>query len=107
MANRPEIPALTIRAIKATPVEVPLNFVLGTSQQAMRQVQLLLVDVETEEGVTGRAYLFGYLRAVPPAIASILGEIEALTRGERADPAGLFARLNKRFTLIGVQGIVR
>ena len=107
MANRPEIPALTIRAVKATPVEVPLNFVLGTSQQAMRQVQLLLVDVETEEGVTGRAYLFGYLRAVPPAIASILGEIEALTRGERADPAGLFARLNKRFTLIGVQGIVR
>ncbi|MCW5694577.1 MAG: mandelate racemase [Pseudolabrys sp.] len=101
------MPALTVRAVKATPVEVPLNFVLGTSQQAMRQVQLLLVDVETEEGVTGRGYLFGYLRAVPPAIMSILGEIEALTKGERADPVALFARLNKRFTLIGVQGIVR
>ncbi|MBS0246003.1 MAG: mandelate racemase [Proteobacteria bacterium] len=107
MPNPSEGPALTIRAVKATPVEVPLNFVLGTSQQAMRQVQLLLVDVETEEGITGRAYLFGYLRAVPPAIMSILGEIEALTKGERANPTALFARLNKRFTLIGVQGIVR
>ncbi|MFA6265473.1 MAG: enolase C-terminal domain-like protein [Pseudolabrys sp.] len=107
MSSQPELPILTIRAIKAVPVEVPLNFVLGTSQQAMRQVQLLLVDVETEEGITGRSYLFGYLRAVPPAIMSILGEIEALTKGERADPASLFARLNKRFTLVGVQGIVR
>src|SRR3569623_2585008 len=107
MANASTGAALTIRAIKATPVEVPLNFVLGTSQQAMRQVQLLLVDVETEEGITGRGYLFGYLRAVPPAIISILGEIEALTKGERADPAALFARLNKRFTLVGVQGIIR
>ena len=107
MPNPSDRPVLTIRAIKAVPVEVPLNFVLGTSQQAMRQVQLLLVDVETEEGITGRAYLFGYHRAVPPAIISILGEIEALTKGERADPAVLFARLTKRFTLIGVQGIVR
>ncbi|MDO8875513.1 MAG: enolase C-terminal domain-like protein [Pseudolabrys sp.] len=101
------MPLLTVRAIKATPVEVPLNFVLGTSQQALRQVPLLLIDLETEEGITGRSYLFCYLRAAQPAIASLLGEIESLTKGERADPVLLAARLAKRFTLIGVQGIVR
>ncbi len=107
MPIQAKMPVLTVRAIKATPVEVPLNFVLGTSQQALRQVPLLLIDVETEEGVTGRSYLFCYLRAVQPAIVSLLGEIESLTKGERADPAVLAAKLTRRFTLIGVQGIVR
>jgi mandelate racemase len=99
--------SLTIRAVRAAPVEVPLNFVLGTSQGALTRVPLLLIDVETEEGVTGRAYLFCYLPAAAPAIASILGEIERLTRGERVDPAAFQARLTRRFMLIGVQGIVR
>ena len=32
MPDRTTLPPLTVRAIRATPVEVPLNFVLGTSQ---------------------------------------------------------------------------
>jgi len=107
MPNPSSMPALTLRAIKAVPVEVPLNFVLGTSQQALRQVPLLLIDVETEEGVTGRSYLFCYLRAAQPGIMSLIAEIESLTRGERIDPAAFAAKLTRRFTLIGVQGIVR
>jgi mandelate racemase len=107
MPIRPVFPALTVRAIKTTPVEVPLNFVLGTSQGALRQVPLLLIDLETEEGVTGRSYLFCYLRAVAPAIMSLLGEVESLTKGERVDADALSAKLTRRFTLIGVQGIVR
>ncbi|HVZ51594.1 MAG TPA: mandelate racemase, partial [Pseudolabrys sp.] len=107
MSHSASIPHLTARAIRTTPVEVPLNFVLGTSQGALRQVQLLLIDLETEEGVTGRSYLFCYLRAAAPAIASLLGEIERLVQGERLDPAVMAARLARRFTLIGVQGIVR
>jgi mandelate racemase len=107
MPKQPFLPALTVRAIKAVPVEIPLNFVLGTSQGALRQVPLLLIDVETEEGVTGRAYLFCYLRAAAPAIVSLLGEVAALTKGAALAPAELAAKLTRRFTLIGVQGIVR
>ena len=87
------MPVLTVRAIRATPVEVPLNFVLGTSRGAFRQVPLLLIDLETEEGVTGRSYLFCYLRAAAPAIVSLLGEVERVTKGERVDPAALWAKL--------------
>jgi mandelate racemase len=107
MPDQPLMPVLTVRAIRATPVEVPLNFVLGTSQDVLRRVPLLLIDVETEEEVTGRAWLFCYLHAATPAIVSILGEVERLTKGERVDPAALWAKLARRFTLIGVQGIVR
>jgi mandelate racemase len=107
MPNQPFLPALTVRVIKATPVEIPLNFVLGTSQGALRQVPLLLIDLETEQGITGRAYLFCYLRAAAPAIVSLLGEVEAVTKGAPVSPTDLWARLTRRFTLIGVQGIVR
>jgi mandelate racemase len=107
MPTESSMPKLTVRAIRATPVEVPLTYVLGTSAGAVRQAPLLLIDLETEEGVTGRSYLFCYLRAAAPAIACLVGEVERVVKGERAAPAELWAKLARRFTLIGVQGIVR
>jgi mandelate racemase len=107
MPDQPAMPGLTVRAVRAVPVAVPLNFVLGTSQGAFRQAPLLLIDLETEEGVTGRAYLFCYLRAAAPAIMSLLGEVETVAKGDKVDPAALWAKLARRFALIGVQGIVR
>ena len=100
-------PALTVRAIRAVAVEVPMRYVLGTSAAAVRAAPLLLVDVDSAEGVTGRTYLFCYLPAAAPAIVSLLGEVERAVRGERIEPALLWALLAKRFRLIGVEGIVR
>ena len=101
------MPSLTVRAVRATPVEVPLNFVLGTSATAIRRAPLLLIDLETEEGVTGRTYVFCYLPAAAPAIMSLLGEVERIVQGKPVAPAELWATLTRRFILIGVQGIVR
>lgn len=107
MPEQPSMPALTVRALRAVPVEIPPTFLLSTSQGGFTRVPLLLIDLETEEGVTGRSYLFCFLRAAVPGLIGILGEIEAQTKGERLDPAALWAKLTRRFTLIGVQGIVR
>ncbi len=98
---------LTIRSIRTAGVEVPMRHVLGTSQTAVRAAPLLLVDVETEQGITGHAYLFAYVKAALPAIASMMVEIEAVVKGERASPVDLWAKLARRFALLGVQGIVR
>ena len=100
-------PALTVRALRSVAVEVPMRHVLGTSQAAMRAAPLLLIDVETEEGVTGRSYLFCYVPAAAGAIATLLAEIERQVKGQSIVPSDLWARLAKRFTLIGVQGVVR
>ncbi|HET9718088.1 MAG TPA: enolase C-terminal domain-like protein [Pseudolabrys sp.] len=99
--------SLTVRSLHATPVQVPLNFVLGTSATAVREAPLLLVDLNTEEGITGRTYLFCYLPAAAPAIVSLLAEVERVVKGECLDPRALWSKLARRFTLIGVQGIVR
>jgi mandelate racemase len=107
MVSQVAFPDQTVRAIRAIPVEVPPNFILGTSRGAFKSVPLLLIDLQTEEGVTGRSYLFCYLRAAGPAIVSFVAEIEALTKGKRLDPIVLWAELAGRFALIGVQGVVR
>jgi len=107
MTDDPKFPPLTIRSLRGTPVEVPLNYVLGTSAVSMRKAPLLLVDLETEEGVTGRTYLFCYLPAAAPATISLLAEVERIVKGEAVAPAELWKKLARRFTLIGVQGIVR
>jgi mandelate racemase len=98
---------LTVRNIRTEAVMVPMTYVLGTSQQALREAPLLLVDLETEEGVTGRAYQFCYVPAAAAAITVMLGEVLRTVKGERVDPEALWAKLAKRFVLIGVQGIVR
>lgn len=84
-----------------------MRHVLRTSQASRSAAPLLLLDLETEEGVTGHAYLFCYLPAAAVAIASFVADIERLMRGQPLDPGGAWTRLAKRFTPIGVQGPVR
>jgi mandelate racemase len=98
---------LTLRAIRARGVNVPMKLPLGTSAGTLRSAPLLLVDLETEEGVTGHSYLFCYLPAAAPAISALLQEIERAVKGERVSPAEHWGKLARRFKLIGVQGIVR
>ena len=102
-----DLPPLTVRAISAVGVEVPMTYVLGTSRGRITKAPLLLIDVETAEGITGRAYLWSYFPRAMVAIASMLKEIEERTKGERVVPAELWSKLAERFALIGVQGIVR
>jgi mandelate racemase len=107
MTADPKLPQLTIRAVRSIGVEVPMTYALGTSQARITRAPLLLIDLETEEGVTGRAYLFCYLPAAVAAMASMLAELGRMVEGDRVVPAELWGKLAQRFMLIGVQGVVR
>ena len=61
---------LHLRGVTCTPVEVPLRYVLGTSAATVRAAPLLLLDLHTEEGVTGRGYVFCYRRSAARPIAA-------------------------------------
>src|SRR5437016_3108593 len=102
-----QAPLLTIRAIRSIGVEVPMTYALGTSRGTLTKAPLLLIDLETEEGVTGRSYLWSYFPAAMAAIAKVLEEVERVVKGEPLAPAELWDKLSARFALIGVQGIVR
>ena len=79
---------------------------LGTSAQTIRHAPLLLIDLDTTEGVTGRAYLFCYLPAVPAAVARILDAAFEVIADDRVAPLEIGATLARHFRLIGVRGIV-
>ena len=100
-------PRLTIKSLRAVPVMAPMTYVLGTSAGTVRSAPLLLVDLETEEGITGRAYQFCYVPAAARALIVFLNDMLEAVRGEIVAPVDLWSRLARRYTLIGVQGVVR
>jgi mandelate racemase len=100
-------PALTIRSARTVAVAVPMRFALGTSAATVREAPLLLIDIETEEGITGRSYLFCYRPSGAAAIAALLHDAVALVAGERVAPVHNAAKLERRFALIGITGVVR
>jgi len=98
---------LTIRSVRATPVLVPMKYALGTSAARVTEAPLLLIDLETEEGVTGRTYLFCYRPSGARAIALLLEDAASLIKSEEVRPAEIAAKLARNFALIGVTGAAR
>jgi len=104
--SRPHFPGLTIRGLRTTAVNVPMKRALGTSARRMDIAPLVLIDLETQEGVTGRAYVFCYLPAAAAGVESILRDAAAFVTGDRVSPVDLNAKLARHFRLLGVRGIV-
>ena len=101
------LPQLTIRNVNTFAVEVPMRYPLGTSAARVDKAPLLLIDLETEEGITGRSYVFCYRSTVPRAIDVVLRDAVSLVKGEPVAPLDIGAKLARRFALLGVTGVVR
>ena len=100
-------PHLKIRGVNTLAVEVPMMFPLGTSAAIVKKAPLLLVDLETDAGITGRSYVFCYRSSVPRAIDAVLRDAVSLVTGEPAAPFEIAAKLSRRFALVGVASVVR
>jgi mandelate racemase len=100
-------PVLTIRAVRAVGVDVPMTYPLGTSAAKMTTAPLVLVDLETAEGVTGRAYLFCFSPALVPPILRMIEAAAGVVAGDKLAPLDVWDKLARRFKLTGVTGIVR
>jgi mandelate racemase len=79
---------------------------LGTSARRMDTAPLVLIDVDTEEGITGRAYVFCYLPSATTAVEAIVREAAGRVTGDRVTPMDLHAKLARHFRLLGVRGLV-
>jgi hypothetical protein len=100
-------PALHISAIRTRFVKVPMRFPPGTSATTVNSAPLLLVDLETREGVVGHSYLFCYRESGAKAIADIVQEAAGLIDGMAVTPMKLMDFLAKQYTLLGVAGVAR
>jgi mandelate racemase len=97
--------ALRVHSIEATLVVVPMRRALGTSAMRITEAPLLLIDLRTEQGITGRAYLFCYLPAAGEAALALVRDANRMLAGTSAAPADVRRELDARFRLLGARGI--
>lgn len=100
MAITPIVRSLRPRAIKA-PLRKPHKTAAGTLEVA----PLVVLDVETDVGVTGCSYVFVYTPVALSPVASLLSNLEELVVGNPLAPVTIAAMLQGRFRLLGNQGL--
>ena len=96
---------LTIRGLSTRSVRVPMRRPLGTSGGSITQAPIVLIDLDTDEGVPGRAYLFAYSELAARTLRQLLAGISEMVRGDPVAPVAIAKKLYSRFTLIGREGL--
>jgi mandelate racemase len=95
-----------IRALKVRPVAAPLKRPLHTSIAVVPAAALLLIDLETDQGVVGRSYLFGVAKHHLPALAKLVEAMAAMLEGDEVAPFDIEKKLRVRYALLGVHNVV-
>jgi mandelate racemase len=103
--SAPTHPTLTLRQLHVRSVRVPLKRPLITSSGSILDAPLALIDLQTEEGVTGRAYIFSYTPAALGPLCTLLANVGTALKGRPVAPVALEAELQARFRLLGPQGL--
>src|SRR6201984_1796802 len=98
------IPVLLIREIRARPVVPPRPRPNRTAAGDVFDAPLLLIDVLTDAGVTGRAYAFGYTPLTLRSLAQFVRDIAPELIGKSVSPRARMRQLEKRLKLVGWQG---
>jgi mandelate racemase len=97
---------LAIRDIRVRAVAVPMKRPLATSTGAVTVAPLLLIDLRTGSGVTGRSYLFGIGRHNLAPIAKLVEAMAEMVKGDAVAPFEIERKLRAKYTLLGVHNIV-
>jgi mandelate racemase len=97
---------LTIDSISARALVVPLKHPLRTAMGTVASAPLVLIDLMTKQGVAGRAYVFTYMPMAVGAVAQLVTSIGVELKGQSAAPLDRMKAFDRRFRLIGWQGLI-
>ena len=99
-------PKLNIARLRVRAVLVPLRLQLQTSTGAVSIAPLVLIDLETTAGITGRAYLFAIGRHNIKPIVALCEAMGEMLNGDPVAPFDIERKLRQKYTLLGVHNIV-
>jgi mandelate racemase len=97
---------LTVRKLTVRAVAAPMPLPLQTASGAVSTAILVLIDLETSAGITGRAYLQSYTKASLQPIVDLVKAMGDMIEGDALAPFEIEAKLRQKFKLLGVHNIV-
>lgn len=97
---------LTIESIQVRAVLPPLPKPLKTASGQLTHAPVLLMDLQTSEGITGLSYLFSPRQDMLKVLGDAIHAISVSIQGMRCDPVVISAFLDRQFLLFGGTGIV-
>src|SRR5258707_13782430 len=95
-----------IRSVKARAIVVPLKRPVKNAFGIIEAAPLVLIDVTTDQGVTGRSYIFAYTKMTLKPLVHLIEEIGRDLTGQAIAPFDLMALMDAKFRLLGWQGLV-
>jgi mandelate racemase len=96
---------LTFRSVKVRPVVVPMRRPVVSKVGLFDQWPIILIDIETEEGITGRSYLEPYLKESARYIVPAIHDLAVARTGQPIRPLEDFQNGLKSLNLVGNEGI--
>jgi mandelate racemase len=95
-----------IRSVRARSVVVPLKRPVKNAFGVIDSGPLVLIDVETDQGITGHAYIFAYAKITLKPLVHLVEEIGRELVGRPIVPFELMAAMDAKFRLLSWQGLV-
>src|ERR687896_751567 len=96
---------LTVSGLAVRAVDVPMNRPLTTGGGEVSSAAMVLIDLLTEEGVTGCSYLFCPTPLVLKPLAKLICNLAPLIEGDFLAPVEIERKLQMTFRLSGPQGL--
>ena len=97
---------MKIVSIRTTPVLAPLPRPVRTASGTIDRFPLVLIDVDTDAGVVGRAYAQVYLPELLQALDRSVASLADMTIGLPLAPRDIHAHLLRRCRLFGMKGLL-
>src|SRR6476659_4221537 len=96
-------PVPAIRSVKARGLVGPIARPVKTAFTTIDAAPLVLIDVETDQGVTGRSYIFAYARLTVKPLVHLIGEIGRELTGRPVAHYGLMEAMDAKCRQLGWQ----
>jgi mandelate racemase len=98
-------PALTVRSLRARPVVLKLKRPVVARIAAITEWPLILIDLDTEEGIVGRSYLEPYAVKAMKYLVPALHDLGDMLKGRALTPVELYGLARKSLHFVGYQGM--
>jgi mandelate racemase len=96
---------LTFRSVDVRAVAVPLRRAVVSKVGLFHEWPIILIDLHTQEGVTGRAYLEPYLRNAARYLIPAIQDLAAQRTGRPIHPIDDFQAMHRSLNLVGYEGM--